>query len=93
MKWRRHALAKTTAQAVMISSTLAPRDRSLTAGFVYHFVGIKRDLFVPIFAIRRVPGWVLQVLEQSENIVLIRPLTFSSGPDARSYLTMRKRDA
>jgi hypothetical protein len=36
---------------------------------------------------------VLQVLEQSENIVLIRPLTFSSGPDARSYLTMRKRDA
>jgi len=89
MKWRRHAPAKTTAQAVMISSTLAPRDRSLTAGVV----GSKRDLFVPIFAIGRVPGWVLQVLEQSENIILIRPLAFSSGPDARSYLTMKKRDA
>jgi Citrate synthase, C-terminal domain len=89
MKWRRHAPANTTAQAVMISSTLAPRDRSLTAGVV----GSKRDLFVPIFAIGRVPGWVLQVLEQSENIILIRPLTFSSGPDARSYLTMKKRDA
>lgn len=93
MKWRRHALAKTTAQAVMISSTLAPRDRSLTAGVVYHLVGSKRDLFVPIFAIGRVPGLVLQVLEQSENNMLIRPLTFSSRPDARSYLTMKKRDA
>jgi hypothetical protein len=89
MKWRRHALAKTTAQAVMASSTLAPRDGSLTAGMV----GSTRDLFVPIFAIGRVPGWVLEVLEQSENIFLIRLLTFLSGPDARSYLTMKKRDA
>ena len=85
MKWRRQALAKTTAQAVMTSSTLAPRDGSLTAGMV----GSTRDLFVPIFAV----GRVLQVLEQSENIFLIRPLTFSNGPDARSYLTMKKRDA
>ncbi|MGB8630215.1 MAG: citrate/2-methylcitrate synthase, partial [Xanthobacteraceae bacterium] len=52
---------------------------------------IKRDLFVPIFAIGRVPGWVLQALEQSENNILIRPLTLYSGPDARSYLAMENR--
>ena len=27
------------------------------SGVVYHLLGIKRDLFVPIFAIGRVPGW------------------------------------
>jgi citrate synthase len=63
------------------------------SGVVYHLLGIKRDLFVPMFAIGRVPGWVLQVLEQSENNILIRPLTLYSGPDARSYLVMEKRGA
>jgi citrate synthase len=57
------------------------------SGVVYHLLGIKRDLFVPIFAIGRVPGWVLQVLEQSENNILIRPLTLYNGPPPRPYPT------
>jgi citrate synthase len=61
------------------------------SGVVYHLLGIKRDLFVPIFAIGRVPGWVLQVLEQLENNILIRPLTLYSGPDARSYVPVEQR--
>jgi citrate synthase len=61
------------------------------SGVVYHLLGIKRDLFVPIFAIGRVPGWVLQVLEQLENNILIRPLTLYSGPDARAYVPIERR--
>jgi citrate synthase len=61
------------------------------SGVVYHLLGIKRDLFVPIFAIGRVPGWVLQVLEQSENNILIRPLTLYNGPEARPYVPIEKR--
>ena len=61
------------------------------SGVVYHLLGIKRDLFVPIFAVGRVPGWVLQVLEQLENNILIRPLTLYSGPDARGYVPMEQR--
>ena len=56
------------------------------SGVVYHLLGVKRDLFVPIFAIGRVPGWVVQVLEQFENNILIRPLTLYNGPDARAYV-------
>jgi 2-methylcitrate synthase len=55
------------------------------SGVVYHLLGVKRDLFVPIFAIGRVPGWVVQVLEQLDNNILIRPLTLYNGPDARPY--------
>jgi len=61
------------------------------SGVVYHLLGIKRDLFVPIFAIGRVPGWVLQVLEQLESNILIRPLTLYSGPDARAYVPLEQR--
>ena len=61
------------------------------SGVVYHLLGIKRDLFVPIFAIGRVPGWVVQALEQMENNILIRPLTLYSGPDARVYIPIEQR--
>jgi citrate synthase len=61
------------------------------SGVVYHLLGIKRDLFVPIFAVGRVPGWVVQVLEQLENNILIRPLTLYSGPDSRAYVPIEQR--
>jgi citrate synthase len=61
------------------------------SGVVYHLLGIKRDLFVPIFAIGRVPGWVVQVLEQLENNILLRPLTLYNGPDARAYVSLDRR--
>src|SRR5260370_33708694 len=62
------------------------------SGVVYHLLGIKRDLFVPIFAIGRMPGWVVQVLEQIENNILIRPLTPYCGPEPRSYRPINARD-
>ena len=52
------------------------------AGVVYFLNGIAEDLFVPIFAVGRVPGWTVQVLEQMENNILIRPLTLYNGPGA-----------
>ena len=61
------------------------------SGVVYHLLGIKRDLFVPIFAIGRLPGWVVQVLEQLENNILLRPLTLYNGPDARTYVSLDRR--
>jgi citrate synthase len=61
------------------------------SGVVYHLLGIKRDQFVPIFAIGRVPGWVVQVLEQLENNILLRPLTLYNGPDARAYVPLETR--
>ncbi len=56
------------------------------AGVIYHLHGIPEDLFVPIFAMGRVPGWTAQVLEQLERNILIRPLTVYDGPQARRYV-------
>jgi citrate synthase len=61
------------------------------SGVVYHLLGIRRDLFVPIFAIGRVPGWVVQVVEQLENNILLRPLTLYNGPAARPYVPLAER--
>ncbi|MBI2749270.1 MAG: citrate (Si)-synthase [Burkholderiales bacterium] len=61
------------------------------AGVVYYLNGITEDLFVPIFAVGRVPGWTVQVLEQMENNILIRPLTLYNGPEPRAYVPIDAR--
>ena len=61
------------------------------AGVVYYLNGIPADLFVPIFAVGRVPGWTVSVLEQLENNILIRPLTLYNGPEPREYVALEKR--
>jgi citrate synthase len=61
------------------------------AGVVYFLNGIAEDLFVPIFAAGRVPGWTVQVVEQLANNILIRPLTLYNGPPARPYVPIEKR--
>ena len=61
------------------------------AGVVYFLNGIPEDLFVPIFAVGRVPGWTVQVLEQLENNILLRPLTLYNGPPPRDYVPIDGR--
>lgn len=61
------------------------------SGVIYYLHKIPNDLFVPIFAIGRVPGWTVQVLEQLANNILIRPLTLYNGPEARDYVPIAQR--
>ena len=61
------------------------------SGVMYHLHGIPQDFFVPIFALGRVPGWTLQVLQQLENNILIRPLLKYNGPELRPYIPMEDR--
>ena len=61
------------------------------SGAIYYLHGVPQDLFVPIFAVGRVPGWTVQVLEQAANNILIRPLTLYNGPEARSYVPIGER--
>ena len=61
------------------------------SGAVYYLHGIPSDLFVSIFAVGRVPGWTLQVLEQFATNILIRPLLKYVGPDLRPYVPIDER--
>jgi citrate synthase len=61
------------------------------SGVIYYLHEIPKDLFVPIFAVGRVPGWTVQVLEQQANNILIRPLTLYNGPEPRPYVPIGKR--
>jgi len=61
------------------------------AGSVYYLLGVPEDLFVPIFAMGRVPGWTLQVMEQFADNILIRPLTEYVGPMDVPFVPIQER--
>jgi citrate synthase len=58
---------------------IAKKEKNLNANVdfysatVYYSLGIPIDLFTPIFAIARTPGWVGQVMEQLRNNKIYRP--------------------
>ncbi|MDK3074057.1 citrate synthase [Sedimentitalea sp. JM2-8] len=61
------------------------------SGVIYQLHGIPMDLYVPIFAIGRMPGWIIQCIEQQRGNILIRPLTLYNGPEPRAYVDPDRR--
>ncbi|SDI37553.1 citrate synthase [Alteribacillus bidgolensis] len=58
---------------------------------VYHSLGIKHDLFTPIFAISRTSGWIAHILEQYDNNRLIRPRAEYIGAVNKTYTPLENR--
>ena len=61
------------------------------AGSIYYLLGIPDDLFIPIFALGRIPGWSLQCTEQFKNNILIRPLLEYTGEMDLEYVPIDQR--
>jgi len=61
------------------------------SGSIYHLLGIPEDLFIPLFAMSRIAGWVVQVLEQYSDNILIRPRLQYVGPMDLEFVPIDKR--
>ena len=61
------------------------------SGSMYYLFGIPEDLFISIFAIGRIPGWTVQVLEQMRDNILLRPLLQYVGPMDLEYVPIEQR--
>jgi citrate synthase len=63
----------------------------LYSGSVYTLLGIPKDLFTPLFAASRVVGWTAHVLEEYEDLRLIRPTALYIGPVDLRYTPIAER--
>ena len=61
------------------------------AGSIYYLMGIPDDLFISLFALGRIPGWTLQVVEQYTDNILLRPLLKYTGPMDLEYVPISER--
>ena len=63
----------------------------LYSGSVYSLLGIPHDLFTPVFAASRVVGWTAHVLEEYDDLRLIRPTAAYVGPTDLAYVPIAQR--
>jgi len=57
----------------------------------YHCIGLKLDLFTPMFVLARIAGWAAHILEQLEDNRLYRPDVDYVGPHDAAYIPMAER--
>lgn len=57
----------------------------------YHSIGLKLDLFTPMFAMSRIAGWSGHILEQLDGNRLYRPAAKYVGPHNVAYVPRDKR--
>lgn len=57
----------------------------------YHCIGLKLDLFTPMFALSRIAGWAGHIIEQLADNRLYRPKAAYVGPHAVPYVPISKR--
>ncbi|MGD0249419.1 MAG: citrate/2-methylcitrate synthase [Thermoplasmata archaeon] len=63
----------------------------LYSGSIYSLLGIPHDLFTPIFATSRVAGWTAHVLEEYQDLRLIRPTAKYVGAVDLPYVPVAER--
>jgi citrate synthase len=85
-----YELATAIAETVEAQKGLYPNVDFYTAPLLY-LLGVPLELFVPVFAISRIPGWTTHVMEQYERNRLIRPLSAYVGPTDRTYVSIDQR--
>ena len=61
------------------------------AGAVYYLLEIPEDLFIPLFAMGRIPGWTIHIIEQYESKGILRPRLYYDGPMDLEYKSVDQR--
>ena len=85
-----YKISRTVEQEVREQKSLFPNVDFYSAS-TYYLMGIKTDLYTPIFALSRIAGWSANLLEQYADNRLIRPDSHYVGPKERPYVPFDRR--
>jgi len=88
--WPYYEMLRAVEEVVHREKGLYP-NVDLYSGSVYTLLGLPHDLFTPIFAASRVAGWTAHVLEEYQDLRLIRPTAKYVGPVDLPYLPISQR--
>ena len=58
---------------------------------LYHYFGLPKDLFTPLFVVARVVGWAAHIIEQLDNNRIVRPRAIYNGPPVRRWKPIAQR--
>ena len=83
---KKHLYAVSAAiEKVMVEKKKVFPNLDFYSASAYHFLGIAKELFTPLFVCARLSGWGAHIIEQRENNVLIRPSANYIGPEPKAF--------
>lgn len=69
----------------------APANIDWSLARLFHYLGLPRELYLPIFASARLVGWCAHVVEQAESDQVIRPRARYRGVEERPFVRIWER--
>ena len=84
------AVTETKAMKERAKKGLHP-NVDLWSGAIYYLLDIPEDLFVPMFALGRIPGWTAHIIEQYSKKDILRPRLLYDGPLDLTYVPIEQR--
>jgi citrate synthase len=87
-RWER--VAEPIEQIVTAEKKLPP-NVDWPCARLYHYLGLKLDIYTPIFAMARVAGWAAHIIEQLDHNRLMRPRAKYIGPPTRHVTPLVER--
>ncbi len=84
------AMAETIERVVLEEKKLPP-NLDWPSARLYHYLGLPKELFTPLFVISRVVGWSAHFVEQHDNNRLIRPVAKYVGAPLRKWIPQEKQ--
>lgn len=58
---------------------------------VYRMLGFPGDMYTPIFAVARIPGWMAHLFEQYADNKIMRPRLVYEGPKGKTFKPIEQR--
>ncbi len=78
-------------ERVMTTQKHLPPNVDWASARLYHYMGLKIDIYTPIFAMARIAGWAAHIIEQLDHNRLMRPRALYIGPPHRAVVAIDKR--
>ncbi|HEY2416108.1 MAG TPA: citrate/2-methylcitrate synthase [Pirellulaceae bacterium] len=58
---------------------------------LYHYFGLPKDIYTPLFVVARVIGWAAHIIEQLDHNRIMRPRGLYKGPSPRKWKPVAQR--
>ena len=78
-------------ESIVWSQKRIPPNVDWPCARLYHYLGLPKDLFTPLFVVARVVGWSAHVIEQLDNNRIVRPRAIYNGPPVRKWRPVNER--
>src|SRR5262245_44661400 len=80
-----------TIESIVWQEKRIPPNVDWPCARLYHYFGLPKDIYTPLFVVARVIGWAAHIIEQLDHNRIMRPRSIYKGPAPRRWKPVAER--